>query len=187
MKEERVVEDYRNHKLLAMLHNGKYMGRAWDAKSKLLTEINGADIASILTVLRDYVDSSFSEKANSRTSSPDVQEYVRAFQRMIGDLPESYLAMLKAHYRAPDRTMTATQLSKAGKYKSWSSANLHYGLLGKRLYEEMPMQLETLDDGTPIYTFALATQGDRSEEESHWQWVMRPEVAAAIEQLGLHK
>jgi hypothetical protein len=93
--------------------------------------------------------------------------------------------MLKAHYIAPSRSITATQLATAGNYKNWSSANLHYGLLGKRLYEELPIRLPMRTDGTLIYTCALATEGDLSQTEKQWQWKMRPEVAAAIDYLGL--
>ena len=187
MNQDRTVETYRKHKLLAAFHQGGYKGRVWDCDGKLLTEIEGAGVNTLLSKLRDFVDKTFVDRANSRTSSPDAMEYIRAFQGVLEGLPDSYLAMLKGHYNAPNRTVTATQLSELGKYKNWSSANLHYGLLGKRLYEELPIKLPTRPDGTEIYTFTLATEGGLSQDESQWQWKMRPEVAEAIEQLGLQK
>lgn len=185
MTQERILEDYRKHKLLAAFHQGSYKGRVWGGDGRLLTELDGSGIEELLTSLRDFVDATFINRANNRTSPPEVIEYARAFQNILEGLPDSYLAMLKAHYLAPNRTMTATQLAEAGKYKNWSAANLHYGLLGYRLYEELPIQLPKGSDGKLIYTFALATEGDLSNDESHWQWIMRPEVAGAIEQLGL--
>lgn len=185
MSNEDTVE-YRNHKLVARFYQGAFKGRAYGPAGKKLIEIDGDGIDVIISTLRDHVDATIDKRAKSRTSPPQVQEYVRAFQHMIQDLPDSYLAMLKAHYHAPGRTMTATQLSKAGGYKNWSSANLHYGLLGKRLYDELPIPLPKYPDGKRlIYTFALATEGDLSKDESQWQWTMRPEVASAIKLLGI--
>lgn len=178
--------DYRKYKLLARFHQGGFKGRIWDSGNKLLTEVNGADLDELVTTLKSYIDDIFLDKANSRTSPPEVAEYIQAFQNILGELPDSYLAMLKAHYCADNRTITATNLAKACGYKNWNPVNLHYGLLGKRLNEELPIQLEKYPNGKPIQTFALATAGDRSQEEAHWQWVMRPEVARAMEQLGLH-
>jgi hypothetical protein len=186
MSERRVLEDYRGHKLLAAFHQGNYKGRVWGRDEKLLTELNGSGITELVIALKDYVDSSFTNKANSRTSPPEVREYVRAFQNILEKLPDGYLAMLKAHYKSPSRTMTATQLAKAGGYPNWRTANLHYGLLGKRLYEELPIQLPKYPDGKFIYTFSLATEGDLNQDEAQWQWKMRPEVAEAVNQLGLH-
>ncbi len=187
MTPNRINEDYRKHKILAALHKGIYKGRCWNTDGILLLEITGSGINEVLTELRDFVDASFIEKANSREAPPEAIEYVRAFQQMLGDLPDSYLAMLKAHYFSPNMSITATELAIAGNYKNWSSANLHYGLLSKRLYEEIPVRLPVRADGTQIYTFALATAGELSETEKQWQWKMRPEVAHAIEHLGLFK
>lgn len=186
MPEPRVLEDYRGHKLLAALNQGHYKGRVWGRDGKLLTELNGSGISELVIALKDYIDSAFTNEANSRTSPPEASEYVRAFQNILEKLPDSYLAMLKAHYNSPNRTMTATQLAKAGGYPNWRTANLHYGLFGKRLYEELPIQLPKYPDGKFIYSFALATESDLNQDEAQWQWRMRPEVAEAVNQLGLH-
>ena len=121
----------------------------------------------------------------ARTSWPAAIEYVRAFQRIIDGLPDSYILMLKAHYRAPDLTITSTQLAEACNFANFNAAVLHYGTLGSKLYEKLPITLPEHKDGSPIYTFMLATEGERKAENSQWKWKMRPEVAEAIAQLGL--
>ena len=93
--------------------------------------------------------------------------------------------MLKAPYRAPNQTITATELATAAGYKSYSAANLQYGNVGKALYEELPVEIPAREDGSLIYTSALATAGEKTEAEVHWAWKLRPEVAYAIEHLGL--
>jgi hypothetical protein len=183
---DRIVEDYRGHKLLAALYRGSHKGRVWGPDGILLNEVNGTSNNELIIALRNYVDATIVDRANSRQGLPEVAEYVRAFQKIIKEgLPDSHFAMLKAHYRAKNRTMTATQLAKAGNYKNWSSANLQYGILGKRVYEQVPTQLIPNADGTFVYTSVLATEGERTKDESQWQWIMKPEVAQAIEQLGL--
>jgi hypothetical protein len=103
----------------------------------------------------------------------------------MDELSDGHIAMLKAHHAAPGREITASRLARAAGYASYAAANLQYGLLGKTLYEELPVKLPTYDDGTPCYTYALATAGNTDEAESHWIWKLRPEVADAMEQLGL--
>ena len=54
------------------------------------------------------------------------------------------------------------------------------------MHEELLMPLPQRKDGTSIYTYALATAGDTMGEEENWIWKPRPEVSAAIENLGLN-
>jgi len=184
MSKSRVLEEYRRHKILAMHHKGAFKGRVWKGK-ELLDEIEGDSINAIINELHDFVDQRFVDIAQNRTSTPASPEYVMAFQAIIEGLSDSHVAMLKAHYLAPDCERTATQLAEAAGYSSYGAVNLQYGMVGKKLNEELPIILPTREDGTPIYTYALATAGDRSGDEAHWVWRLRPEVAYAIEKLGL--
>lgn len=178
--------EYRKYKILARFNNGSLKGRVWDSEGTMLIELPGNDLDGLVTELKNFVDSTITKKIDSRSMTPEVSEYVHAFQKILEELPESYLAMLKAHYLAIDRTLTATQLANAtGIYKDWNTANLHYGLLGKRLHDELLIQLPKRVNGSYIYTYMLATEGGVSLDESQWQWKMRPEVAKAIKQLGL--
>ena len=105
--------------------------------------------------------------------APSVQRYVDAF-RAAGDLPDSYLKMLRAHYAAPDRTTTATRLARAVGYPNYNSSNLNYprvgGLVGQHLGWRPGMPLKVL------VTF--------ENREGEWHWIMRPQVVRALEVLG---
>lgn len=184
MADERIVEEYRGYKLVAALIDGAYKGKTWNPDGTK-TAFEGNSLQDLITVQKDRVDKSFVDQANARTTSPDAIEYVRAFQGILQGLPDSYVLMLKAHYKAPNRTITSTQLAEACKFHNYNAAVLHYGTLGSRLYELLPIKLPTHKDGTPIYTFMLATEGDSGQDKSEWKWKMRPEVADAIAQLGL--
>ena len=68
-------------------------------------------------------------------NSPDPlpAQYVDAMKRLLPSLSTAHLAMLKAHYRAADRSLTATELAKAAGYSGYASANLQYGLMARNL------------------------------------------------------
>ena len=185
MSNDRVIEEYRRHKLLSAFHEGKFKGRVWKDK-ELVTEIEGEGIDDVLGRLREFVDSRLQEKVDSRVDAPEVDEYVQALRSMLGDFTDGHLAMMKAHYNADDQCITATQLAEAARYSNYGAANLQYGNIGKAVYEELLMPLPKRKDGTPIYTYALATAGDPTGKEVYWVWKLRPEVSAAIEILGLN-
>jgi hypothetical protein len=184
MTDERIVEKYRGYELVAALMNGTYKGKTWNPDGTKTT-FEGKSLQDVITAQRDRIDKLFVDRANARTTSPAAVEYVRAFQKIIQDLPDSYVLMLKAHYKAPNRTITSTQLAQACSFHNYNAAVLHYGTLGSRLYEQLPMNLPTHKNGAPIYTFMLATGGDSDQDKSEWEWKMRPEVADAIAQLGI--
>ena len=184
MSSNRIREDYRRHSLLAAEHKGSFWGRVWKNK-KLIHEREGKSVDGLIIELRDFVDDLLDQSATRRAATPSEEEYVKAFQCILGDLNDNYIAMLKAHYCAEDQTITATELAEAAGYKDYGAANLHYGTIGKHLFEELPVVLPKRADGTRIYTFALATEGERSGDEANWQWKLRPEVTFALERLGL--
>jgi len=182
---DRTTEEYRRHTLLSAFHGGTYKGRIWKNK-KLLAEIEGGSIDDVLDKLREFVDDQFTSIALGRQQPTNTEDYVAAFRNILKDLTDGQLAMLRAHYHAPHHRITATELAKSADYLNHSAANLQYGNLGKALYEEYPLEIPRRTDGTLIYTFMLATGGDKGADEKEWFWVLRPEVAAAIEALGLN-
>ena len=52
------------------------------------------------------------EIATSRPAVPSVSDYVKAFRTILPSLSESHLAMLRAHYMAPNRCLTAAELTE---------------------------------------------------------------------------
>src|SRR5690606_9646566 len=69
--------------------------------------------------------------------APSAKVYERAFAALLPAMPESYHAMLRAHLRAPDHLISATQLAEAAGYENHNAANLHYGTLGQRVGVEI--------------------------------------------------
>jgi hypothetical protein len=175
------------------------------------------------------------EIAASRLPVPSVSDYVKAFRSILPSLNESHLAMLRAHYMAPNRSLTASELTEAAveserlvaareveeerglaeavdefggesvlsetigevsdeiaadasEDTSLDAANLQDGSIGQALNEELPAfqrQQRKQTSGTVYYIGAMAEAQDRSGPREAWVWKMRPEVASALEELGL--
>jgi hypothetical protein len=181
---DRIVETYRGRQLVAAKDGTTTSGVVWKAGKKVFRH-TGTNLQDVLETLRSHVDEGFAEVVRLRTEPLNGDDYVRALQTVLKDLSDGHCAMLKAHYHAPNQTITATELAAAAGYKSYSAANLQYGNVGKALYEELPVDIPRRDDGSLIYTSAIATADEKTENEVHWTWKMRPEVAYAVEHLGL--
>ncbi len=115
---------------------------------------------------------------------PSHAQVVEAFAT-LPPLSAGYRQMLKAHLHAPDRRITATELTKAADYAGvQSAANLHYGTLAHEVWCKLPRHLP-IDERTdvPIWTFMLA-DGKRAQPSDEWVWTMRPHIADALLELG---
>ena len=181
----RIVELYLHYQLVAALNNGKFQGRVYK-KDKNILDLEGESIADVQAKLRDYVDTLFNSEASIRKQATN-NEMLTALKNILPRLNDNYLAMIRAHYHAPDRRITATLLADAAGYDGYGSANLHYGKIGSFLYEELPMDIPKREGWKPIYTYMLADAAEKTGDEEHWVWQMRPEVADAIQELGLDK
>lgn len=105
---------------------------------------------------------------------PTSQEYVKAFNRLT-DISADQVNILRLHYHAQDRTLTARQLARSMGHRHYGVANSFYGRLGRLVGEQLDFNPMKERLGT------LVTFDKRCGE---WHWLMRPEVAEAIESLG---
>jgi len=178
MTTDRIFERYRNHDLIVALRDGVWRGRVAKNK-KTLADVTGDACESVFQAVKEIVDKKIEEIIGKRgDASPSTQEYIEAFKSIMGDIHDGQFAMLKAHYLAPDRAITATQLAEAANYAGYESANLHYGKLGQMLCDELNLRPK-------VATHAIATDKENGTERGEWLWMMRPEVAEAVEFLGL--
>ncbi|SAL07827.1 hypothetical protein AWB81_08327 [Caballeronia arationis] len=180
------TREYRGFTLVAK--QGSAGARCWAWRDgKPVHKVEGVDVSAAMQNARRAVDA----EAGTAVGDGDVgaQAYARALQAILPKLSAGQIQMLQAHYRAPDRVMSASELAQAAGYANFSAANLQYGNLGKALHEHHPVVLPERGDGTPIYTFALADGMDRdirpTEEDSHWRWRMLPSLAFALRAVGL--
>ncbi|MCH8248785.1 MAG: hypothetical protein IH913_04195 [Proteobacteria bacterium] len=181
----RVREDYRQHTIVAAWHEGKYKGRI-TIDQVVVHNTEGSDIPDVIERSRKFIDEKIEVEARRAGTTPDEARVLEGMRTILPKLHDGQLAMLKAHYHAEGQEITTTELADAAGYANYSSANLHYGIIGKLLYELAPIKLPDYDDGSsPIYTFYLAEAAAESDNESNWKWKLRPEVSKAIKELGL--
>lgn len=154
-------------------------------------------IAALKAELAQMDQSDLSDR--DADGAPSACVYERAFGHLLPDMPDSYLAMLRAHLAAPDHLISATNLAAAAGYAGYEGANLHYGKLGQRVADEIGFVPPRREDGTEIWTCAIArdTSMDteypdtsmlealsRNMETLHFEWQMRPQVVQALRALG---
>ena len=108
---------------------------------------------------------------------PSVEDYKIAFEAL--QLSRGQRDMLRAHFLAPNHTITATDLADAAGYKSWQGANLQYGLLGKKLRQILEY-FDTYGQESYIlaHFYAPGTRGN-----TDWLFVMHPNVVEALREL----
>ena len=111
---------------------------------------------------------------------PDKKVFVQALNAIASKLPESYIELLKAHYRAPKHKITASGLADAAGYRNYNAANLHYGKLARIIMDQLGIvPSENVNIGL-LVDFVMP--GDQGNEEIIW--ILRPEVASALEELN---
>jgi hypothetical protein len=86
--------------------------------------------------------------------------------------------LLRVHYRFYHHQATMSQMAEGMGWKSFSSANAHYGRLAQLLGQELGFE----SDGA--YLSVLGTFIEPQEMGDHWLIIMRPQVAQALRQLG---
>lgn len=112
---------------------------------------------------------------------PTATAYRAALLALCADLSPTRRRLLEVHYRALDRQLTMTQIAEAMGWKSYSSANSHYGRLAKLVGEQVGFR------NPRCHLITLCTFLRPQEKGDHWLIIMRPQVTAALRSLGWFK
>jgi predicted HNH restriction endonuclease len=88
--------------------------------------------------------------------------------------------LLVAHFDSPHHRTSMSQLAYAVGYPNYRSANLNYGLLAKAIARQIGISLRNRLNLSVISTW----EGLERRSGEHFTFVMRAELAAALEQLG---
>lgn len=131
----------------------------------------GKDGPSIVRTSEDRVD---------RLTSVDYLEALQSLQ--VGVKARE---LLVAHYYATNRQASMEELADAVGYDSYASSNLRYGALAHKVADLLPSVPPDLPDGEYgnwVQSVAYS-KGERNDAD-HFLWTLRPEIAAALEQLG---
>lgn len=152
-------------------------------------EREGARLSEAIAGVEVAIDADLGAMAGERRRSrwgwpiPSADEYAHALHAL--EPSDLVRRMLSAHMRAPDRTMTATQLAEAAGAASHSVTNLHDGKFGRDLAELLRLPAPEYKPGHPIWTGALAESLDGLPDDPDFRWAMYPDLAEALERAGL--
>ena len=107
---------------------------------------------------------------------PSVKDYVSAFRKIENELKPNQFKMLEKHYNCNCHITTATDLAFAMDYKNFNAANMQYGKLGSMVSNALGLG--------HLGVITLVLMLPPSDANSEWLWVMRDNVAEALEKLG---
>jgi hypothetical protein len=148
-----------------------------DAVSKVLAQTNDIHI-------KDYPTDEFSNPKPLATAE-QFKAALRALE--IVGIPHKHLDMLKAHCHAPNHTISTGQLAKEVGYPGNKTVNLQYGTLAHRVALELHhYKHPTFSTGNPHWwrTLASGNDGTSQNEDGHYEWIMRPELVQALQEMG---
>jgi len=106
------------------------------------------------------------------------QAYKTALSLLEGEMPPKHRLLLEMHYRAPGRAITARRLAGKVGYASFGAVNLQYGTLARKICDILGLRLQ----------YHVSVVAEFVTPKTGWDrevlWVMRPELARALEELG---
>ncbi len=137
-----------------------------------------------------WVDGWHADKQADRTreggrvigSQADFEDALAVVQ-----ISDAQRLMLQAHYRATNRTLTATELARAAGYSDYVTANNLYGRLGKAVADAAglpPAPAQRRDDAV-VWTGVLAWGTGEPDEHGQYRWRMYDALARAIAALNM--
>ena len=101
-------------------------------------------------------------------------DFLRAL-RNVHPIAPHHVNLLRAHYRAPRQTATATELAQAVGYAEYNAVNLHYGKFVLRLCESLQIPHD--------FSVILASAFPGTDAPGHLQLVMAPALVEALDEL----
>jgi putative restriction endonuclease len=112
-----------------------------------------------------------------------ADDYFRAFQAIKAEgIPEKHIALLQAHFKAPNHTATWARLAEDVGYTQGSAVNLQYGKLASRVAERLG--IEEAPQGFWLYVL-VGWAADKDAVSGHTAFVLRHPVIEALTRLGI--
>ena len=179
---DRQAIPYRRRTIIAATMNGQASAMVYPERKRF----DGAALSDAIRQAKAWIDIDWSVRHTTRRAPhiASALEYAEALGAV--NVNEWEVLMLKAHAAAPERQLTATEIARAAGYADYSAANMHYGKLARRVAEHLELTVPAREDGTPVWTCALAAEGTPNLEAGapEFVWRMHEEVAAALEQMN---
>ncbi|HEX3799869.1 MAG TPA: hypothetical protein VH413_14335 [Verrucomicrobiae bacterium] len=117
--------------------------------------------------------------------SEQFKEALRAVRDKVPDMIP-FAKMLRAHCQAPRHTITASKLAEEVGYPNYSSANMQYGILAHHVADVLHYAPKPVKSGERHWwrTLAYGNEEMLHNENGHYEWIMRPELVQALQELN---
>jgi hypothetical protein len=123
---------------------------------------------------------------NVRPSSTAIKAALTQLLKQKSKQIEKGFVMLREHYNAEEFALSAEDLALSAGMRTYGAANSHYGAFAHRLCKILGYEPpEAGSDNDTRWTYVLATYPGRTNSKGHGMWILRPEVAQALEELAL--
>jgi predicted HNH restriction endonuclease len=136
-------------------------------------EVTKEQFLAVLEFSETFIQSAI-VNSTEEEPTPSVEQFVNAF-RKSGRMTEKQMKILQLHYHAPERTVTANQLATKMKLGHYNDPHAIYGTLGKIVGQ-------ALESGH--FKKGLGNLVKFEMRHHEWHWIMRKQVAKALEVLG---
>ena len=108
-------------------------------------------------------------------------DYFKAFETLLKEgIHEKHLALLKAHFKAPNHTATWAQLAKVVGYPNGGTVYLQYGRLARRVAEQLNLEKDQL-----YFWLHVLAEWAGKDDLGHQAFVLRRPVIEALTRLGI--
>lgn len=118
-------------------------------------------------------------------SSTQIAETLSILKQSSSKIIANGFRMLHANYKAKNMEISTSRLAKAVGYDKYNTANTQYGSFAHSICDALGYHPKVRPDGSPIWTDVLCEESSNKDNQGHFQWRLRPQVAEALETLAL--
>lgn len=111
-----------------------------------------------------------------------ARDYYRALKALEAEgIPVAHRDLLRAHFAAPDHTVSWRELAPSVGYPSPEPVKLQYGKFARRIAERLGV---TKRRANGFWLYVLADWGPHLDPKGHTTFRLRPQVIAALKRMG---
>lgn len=116
-------------------------------------------------------------------SANQIAEALTTLQQSTSKKIANGFLMLRANYKAENMEISTGRLGRAAGYDNYNTGNAQYGAFAHQLCDILDYNPKQRTGGNWIDI--LCEESEEKDHLGHFQWRLRPQVAAALEELGL--